>query len=190
MGYGSDIYRIFSPFFYDLVGLYEINFNRDPKHLVDYDKVPNSSEILPIYGESALPKYALYLAQLPIVNRLSEIKQLAYTYILFPGATHTRYEHSRGVMYKGLILLDKSRELLKKECQITLTEDDELIVGISGLLHDLGHSAWGHALDGISGYVVELLEEISYYLFSPKKNRYNNYFISFIKKRANFKSNF
>ena len=40
---------------------------------------------------------------------------------------------------------------------------------MAGLLHDLGHPAWGHALDGITGYVVELLKEVSVYLFPPKK---------------------
>jgi hypothetical protein len=155
-----------------MVGFYELQFNRDPIRLLDYEKTCESSEILPIYGKSSLPRYAMYLSQLPLVNRLTEIKQLAYTFVLFPGATHTRYEHSRGVMYRGAKLLENVKLILNKKREIervAITDDDKIILEVAGLLHDLGHPAWGHALDGITGYVVELLREVSIYLFPPKK---------------------
>jgi HD superfamily phosphohydrolase len=168
--YWSDIYNTFGSLFYDLIGFYELQFNRDPTRMVEYDKIQPSSEVLPIYGESALPRYAMYLCQLPLVNRLTEIKQLAYTCVLFPGATHTRYEHSRGVMHKGASLLYKIKKGSKKKNRgITVTNDDKVVLDIAALLHDLGHPAWGHALDGITGYVVQLFREIDLYLFSPRK---------------------
>jgi hypothetical protein len=168
--YWSEAYEELGPIFYELVGFYERHFNRDPGSVVFDDKL-ESSEILPIYNESIrLPHYIMYLGQLPIVNRLTEIKQLSHTYILFPGATHTRYEHSIGVMYRAEKFLDAIIPILKKNCcDVVITEDERMILEISALLHDVGHPAWGHALDGITGYVEDLLKEIGIYLFAPKK---------------------
>lgn len=166
----SDVYNTFAPLFYDLVGFYELQFNRDPANIIEYENVRPSFEVLPIYGKNYLPKYAMYLCQLPLVNRLTEIRQLAYTCVLYPGATHTRYEHSRGVMHKGEVLLDKinrNPELNNKG--VKFNNDDKILLDVAALLHDLGHPAWGHALDGITGYVVQLLREIDLFHFSPKK---------------------
>jgi len=168
--YWRDTYSTFGPLFYELLGYYESRYNRDPIQIIDYAKVDTSSEVLPIYGESSLPKYAMYLSQLPLVNRLTEIRQLAYTYILFPGATHTRYEHSRGVMRRCSTIFDKLVEKIQSDCKdISVTDDDKTVLEIAALLHDLGHPAWGHALDGITGFVVQLLDETVKYLFAPRK---------------------
>jgi len=164
----SEVYNVFGSLFYDLVGYYELQFNRDPTYIIKYENVQPSMEVLPIYGKSYLPKYAFYLCQLPVIKRLTEIRQLAHTYVLYPGATHTRYEHSRGVMHKGRILLDKiNSELSSKE--VKFNDDDKILLDVAALLHDLGHPAWGHALDGITGYVVQLLRETNLFFFSPKK---------------------
>jgi len=169
--FGSDVYTTFGPIFYDLVGLYELNFDRDPN--IDYEKAFESSDILPVYGRSHIPKYVMYLSQLPIVDRLTQIKQLAHTFILFPGATHSRYEHSRGVMHRCTELIKKVNELLNQKCRdkgVSITDDDKVVLNIAALLHDLGHPAWGHALDGITGYVVSFLrKEEPYPLFPPSK---------------------
>jgi len=170
--YWRDTYSTFGPIFYELLGYYESHYNREPIHIIDYAKVNASSEILPIYGESPLPKYAMYLSQLPLVNRLTEIRQLAYTYILFPGATHTRYEHSRGVMHRCSSIFNKLVEKIQSDCKdkdIIITNDDKIVIEVAALLHDLGHPAWGHALDGITGFVVQLLGETVKYLFAPRK---------------------
>jgi hypothetical protein len=167
--YWSEAYEELGPIFYELVGFYEKQFNRNPN--ITLDNQLYSSEILPVYNkEIKLPPYILYLSQLPLINRLTEIKQLSHTCILFPGATHTRYEHSLGVMYRARELLDTiSLKLAKKGCRLKIAADERMILEISALLHDMGHPAWGHALDGITGYVVQLFKEMGYYLYSPKK---------------------
>ncbi|MGD0405453.1 MAG: HD domain-containing protein [Candidatus Bathyarchaeia archaeon] len=170
--YWRDTYNIFGPLFYELVGYYESSYNREPEHIVDYAKVCPSSEVLPIYGITELPKHIMYLSQLPLVNRLRDIQQLSYTHILFPGATHTRYEHSLGVMNLSCSILNKLSKTVPAECEskgLKLTNDDQVILGIAALLHDLGHPAWGHALDGITGFVVELLGRTMDTLLTPKK---------------------
>lgn len=168
----NEVYRIFGSIFYDLVGIYELNFNRDPRRFLYYEAIEGSSEIIPVYGNIQLPRYILYLTLLPVVSRLSEIKQLAHTYLLYPGASHTRYEHSIGVMLRSRRLFSKVREKFEEKCKAVacLGNDERVILEIAALLHDLGHPSWGHALDGITGYVVALLRETKgIFLFPPRK---------------------
>ncbi len=170
--YWRDTYNIFGPIFYELVGYYESSYNRDPIGIIDYKKVDAGSEVLPIYGITTLPKYIMYLAQLPLVIRLREIRQLSNTHILFPGATHTRYEHSLGVMQKSCSILSKLESTALKNCEksgFKVSNDEQVVLAIAALLHDLGHPAWGHALDGITGFVVQLLGKTMETLFAPKK---------------------
>jgi hypothetical protein len=170
--YWRDTYTIFGPIFYELVGYYESSYNRDPERILQYEKVDSSSEVLPIYGITTLQKHIMYLVQLPLVIRLREIRQLSNTHILFPGATHTRYEHSLGVMQKSCSILSKLSATVLKDCEpkgFKITNDEQVVLGIAALLHDLGHPAWGHALDGITGFVVQLLGRTMETLFAPKK---------------------
>jgi len=67
-------------------------------------------------------------------QRLRRIKQIAFTYLVYPGATHTRFEHSLGTAYlAGEIAL-----------RLGLDADTRAKVRLAGLLHDIGHSAFSH----------------------------------------------
>jgi HD superfamily phosphohydrolase len=87
----------------------------------------------------------------PAFQRLRRIRQLAWTDYVFPGAMHTRFEHSLGVMHMASMLYDgiveRSREILKSD----LGYDDvglkrhRTLVRLAALLHDVGHSPFSHA---------------------------------------------
>ncbi|NVM55954.1 MAG: HD domain-containing protein, partial [Candidatus Helarchaeota archaeon] len=169
----TEIYRIYGPILYDLLGHYESIYNLNPNQIIKYDNLNEGNEIIPISGSVMLPKYIMYLSQLPIVQRLKNIKQLSHTYQLFPGAAHSRYEHSLGVMNRCSTLCEKIESLLSEKCseenEISLNNDDKVLLDIASFLHDIGHPAWGHALDSITGYVIELLSKMEVFLFSPRK---------------------
>jgi hypothetical protein len=80
---------------------------------------------------------------------------------MYTGASHTRLEHSLGVSF-----------LLSKLASDT-DDKDKVVLNIIGLLHDIGHSGWGHALDGISSRLVSEILRIAgqgkFPIFSPKK---------------------
>src|SRR5438067_8490151 len=91
----------------------------------------------------------------PPVQRLRHIHQLALTYLVYPGATHKRFEHSLGVMeLAGRVFdvladraTDQIRDLLKP-----LSNEDELrywrrVVRMAALCHDVGHLPFSHAAD-------------------------------------------
>lgn len=144
--------------FYEILSQYEYNFARVPRF--DYASVKPGSIIDPLYGKVELDKSICYLLAFPIVDRLREAKQLGMTDLVYTGATHTRLEHSLGVSY----LLGK----LPKD----VDDQGRSILRIIGLLHDIGHSGWGHALDGITSKVVTEVQRVAgpeTYLFSPKK---------------------
>lgn len=91
----------------------------------------------------------IYDHELPIVNhsifqRLRRIRQLSSAHLIYPGAHHTRFEHSLGVMHiagqVGHILHDK--EILKL--------DDIKMLRLAGLLHDVGHGPFSHIFEEIT----------------------------------------
>lgn len=88
----------------------------------------------PIHRTIALSGLEFALLDTGEVQRLRRIKQLGFTYLVYPSATHTRFEHSLGVMHlagriaEALGLDKKSVELLR----------------VCGLLHDVGHAPFSH----------------------------------------------
>ena len=84
-------------------------------------------------------------------QRLRYIKQLAMTYMVYPGALHTRFEHSLGVMEMATqvfdVLCQKQRDVLKKNFNaIALSlEEARKLLRLAALLHDIGHLPFSHA---------------------------------------------
>ena len=80
----------------------------------------------------------------PEFQRLKRIKQLGVCHHVFPGATHTRFEHSLGVGY----LARKSLESLqRRQPELKIDEYTILTFQLAGLCHDLGHGPLSHAFD-------------------------------------------
>ncbi len=89
----------------------------------------------------------------PVFQRLRRIKQLQLSYLVYPGAEHSRFQHSLGVMYlAGLFSLRITVHLLKEEGkEIDGYKPDVLIEAtrIAGLLHDIGHGPFSHAFEDV-----------------------------------------
>ncbi len=78
------------------------------------------------------------------LQRLRYIRQLGPCYYVYPGAEHTRFQHSIGVMW----LARKALNFLKlKDYQIDEFLSTSILV--AALTHDLGHSPFSHALEGV-----------------------------------------
>ena len=97
----------------------------------------------PIYGFITIPNALIYdLIQHPYFQRLRRISQMGLSYLVYPGANHTRLHHALGCMH----LMQKAVEVLRfKGVSISEAEENALYIAI--LLHDIGHGPFSHAME-------------------------------------------
>lgn len=105
----------------------------------------------PIYGFVELDDWERDIINHPVFQRLRRIRQLGLTDMVYPGAMHTRFEHSLGVMHVATRMFDeiikRRKEFLEKELYYREEglKRDRTLVRISCLLHDVGHAPFSHA---------------------------------------------
>ena len=112
----------------------------------------------PVYGFITLNRGILLdLIDHPYFQRLSRIKQLGLTYLVYPGAHHTRFHHAVGAAY-----LMKQALSTFKELGVNIQREEERGALIAILLHDIGHGPYSHALEHsfLSGVSHENVSEI------------------------------
>ena len=111
----------------------------------------------PVFGFINLQSELVFdLIEHPVFQRLRRIKQLGLSYLVFPGANHTRFEHAIGASH----LMRQAISVLQlKEVEISDKEAEAVTVAI--LLHDIGHAPFSHVLEntlvGISHEEISLL---------------------------------
>jgi HD superfamily phosphohydrolase len=107
----------------------------------------------PVHGFIPLNDWEWDIINQPAFQRLRRIRQLAWTDMVYPGAMHTRFEHSLGVMHVATRLFTSLRrrdgDILKHEFSF---EDSGLdrqcqIIRPAALLHDIGHGPFSHATE-------------------------------------------
>uniref|UniRef100_A0A3B3C1U8 HD domain-containing protein n=1 Tax=Oryzias melastigma TaxID=30732 RepID=A0A3B3C1U8_ORYME len=97
-----------------------------------------------IHGHVELHPFLVKIIDTPQFQRLRNIKQLGGGYLVYPGASHNRFEHSIGVAYLAGVL---AKTLQENQPELNITDMDILCVQIGGLCHDLGHGPFSHLFD-------------------------------------------
>jgi len=108
-------------------------------------KKPNKRKIIndPVFGFITIPNDFLYdLIQHPYFQRMNRIKQLGLTSTVYPGAQHTRLQHSLGAMY---LMGEAITQIRQAGTDITPSEADGALACI--LLHDIGHGPFSHTME-------------------------------------------
>ncbi len=97
----------------------------------------------PIYGFIGIESLLIFeLLEHPYFQRLRRISQMGLSYLVYPGARHSRFEHAIGAMH----LMSKVVNVLRKKgVDISAEEKEALCIAI--LLHDIGHGPFSHALE-------------------------------------------
>ena len=97
----------------------------------------------PVFGFLSIPNDLIYdVLQHPYVQRLNRIRQLGLSYLVYPGAMHSRFGHSLGAMH---LMHEAIASLRLKEIEITEHEETSAMIAI--LLHDIGHGPFSHVLE-------------------------------------------
>jgi HD superfamily phosphohydrolase len=100
----------------------------------------------PLHNNIRLDPLARELIETPAFQRLRYVRQLGLAFLVYPGATHTRFEHALGTYH----LARRSLALLGEEGGLSrVPADESAIVTAAALLHDLGHYPFSHALEEI-----------------------------------------
>ncbi|MFP3288912.1 MAG: HD domain-containing protein [Candidatus Micrarchaeota archaeon] len=92
-----------------------------------------------IFGNIELTPIESKLLDTPEMQRLRYVKQMGLAYLVYPGATHSRFEHSLGTMH--------ITKVIAKE--MGLEEEEVEMLAVAGLLHDVGHGPFSHVSDPI-----------------------------------------
>ena len=97
-----------------------------------------------LYDRIPLTEPELALIATPAFVRLERIQQLGFVSRVWPGARHTRFEHSLGVMHLTRLAVDHLRALGRGP---EITDQDARVAVAAALLHDIGHYPFSHAIE-------------------------------------------
>jgi len=96
----------------------------------------------PVHGDIALSALERGVLDLPAVQRLRGVKQLGTASFVYPGAVHTRFDHSLGASHVAHRIV---AELRRDGVEITAALEE--LIGVATLLHDVTHVPFGHTLE-------------------------------------------
>jgi hypothetical protein len=141
----------------------------------------------PVFGQLCIEQDLCPVLAHPLVQRLNHIKQLAFAYLVFPTATHSRLSYSLGACRLAEMAVETilTRDLLYTEegtrrIDLTPSQKRSLILKAkaAAMLHDVGHGPFGHALDRLVGF-CRPLESVKH----PDKKYSGEYIEKFLAER-------
>ena len=106
----------------------------------------------PVHGSIAIHDAEIEILEHPFFQRLRNIKQLGFSEYVFPGATHTRYLHSIGVMHVATLVFNSLFKDQNNKDILRLKES----LRLGCLLHDIGHAPLSHSTESVMPMVSEL----------------------------------
>ena len=99
----------------------------------------------PLWNNIRVDEVTLQLVDTDVFQRLRYIRQLGWTYLVYPGATHSRFEHALGTYH----LARRTLSMLRERDDSPLDEAELSVIRAAALLHDVGHYPYSHALEEI-----------------------------------------
>ncbi len=105
----------------------------------------------PVWGYIYVPDPLLALIDTEDFQRLRNITQLGYVHLVYPGARHSRFEHSLGVYHLAKQFLVR---LLNSDPPLQLEDEDVRVFLAATLLHDIGHYPFSHTLEELQSFFV------------------------------------
>ena len=122
----------------------------------------------PVHGFIQVNDWERTVIDHPAFQRLRRVRQLAWTDYVYPGSTHTRFEHSLGVMHVVTRMYDaisqRSRTILESQLDydrhgVGIARDRQLM-RFAALLHDTGHAPFSHAAERVAAESTEYEQKV------------------------------
>jgi HD superfamily phosphohydrolase len=110
--------------------------------------LPDKTFGIAVCGDVLLTKLEVKIVDTPQFQRLRKVKQLGAAFLVYPSAVHTRFEHSLGVLKMADVIINhirNNKHNSKEERLITVEEEE--IIRLMALLHDIGHMPYGHTIE-------------------------------------------
>ena len=99
-----------------------------------------------VYEHISLPLLIMAAVDSPQFQRLRSLHQLGASSFLYPGAVHTRFEHSIGVAHMARVLLQNFQS---HQPELQIGANDIVYGMLAGLLHDIGHGPFSHLFEDV-----------------------------------------
>ncbi len=107
----------------------------------------------PVHGDVYLTHEELRVLDTPELQRLRGVKQLGTAYLVYPGAVHTRFDHSIGCVHLAQRIVDAANlsfEENPRDC-LGIGDEEQRIIRLAALLHDVTHIPYGHNVEDQAG---------------------------------------
>jgi HD superfamily phosphohydrolase len=103
----------------------------------------------PVWGNIYLKQYEVLVLDSPLLQRLRNISQLGRVDLIYPGARHSRFEHSIGVFHLACKIVDN----INRRCEESdrIGDRDFAMIRLAALLHDIGHCYYSHLSEKVYG---------------------------------------
>ncbi len=107
----------------------------------------------PVHGDVYLTHEELRVLDTPEMQRLRGIKQLGTAYLVYPGALHTRFDHSIGTVHVVQRMIDSVNLSFELDpaASLAISEEEARVIRIAALLHDVTHIPFGHNIEDQDG---------------------------------------
>lgn len=104
---------------------------------------------VPVTGMVELTPLEAAVVDTRVFQRLRKIRQLGGTYLVYPGANHSRFEHCLGVVAMAARMCDAVTHNMGGSGTgvLEISDEDRKLIRLAALLHDVGHLAFGHTLE-------------------------------------------
>ncbi len=107
----------------------------------------------PVHGDVYLTQEEIRVLDTREMQRLRGIKQLGSAYLVFPGAMHTRFDHSIGTLHlaqRMIEAINRSFEQSPREC-LGVSQEEARVIRMAALIHDVTHIPFGHNVEDQAG---------------------------------------
>src|SRR5256886_15325975 len=122
---------------------------------------PSDHEVIrdPLWGDIQIDPDALAVIDSEAFQRLRYVRQLGHAFLVYPGATHTRFEHAIGAYHLARRATGQLSDLGALQ---EVPGEDVRLIHLAALLHDIGHYPFSHALEeaGLPSHEVLALERL------------------------------